>query len=283
MSSLIAGLSQRQSELLGQWMPGARVVRDHGWGLVETVVVEVTYAGARFIVKAGGANDRHIAREIEAHQRWLQPWTSRGRAAQLVRSDAEARIIVTRHVPGELVLGHPSAHEPDTYRQAGTLLALLHSQTGDVDPGFERRENEKAISWLDGPHRIDPAAMRRLRAMIKAWPVAASVLVPTHGDWQPRNWLIHDGVVSVIDFGRSAMRPAMTDFSRLAAQEFSGDPSLEKAFLEGYGRDPREPAGFYRQRVRDAIGTACWAFRVGDSEFEAQGHRMVAEVLAGAP
>jgi hypothetical protein len=58
---------------------------------------------------------------------------------------------------------------------------------------------------------------------------------------------------------------------------------LDKAFLEGYGRDPREPAAFYRQRVRDAIGTACWAFRVGDSEFEAQGHRMVAEVLAGAP
>jgi hypothetical protein len=34
--------------------------------------------------------------------------------------------------------------------------------------------------------------------------------------------------------------------------------------------------------VREGIGTAAWAHRVGDEAFEAQGHRMIAEALAGA-
>ena len=43
-------------------------------------------------------------------------------------------------------------------------------------------------------------------------------------DWQPRNWLVHNDVVSVIDFGRAAMRPALTDFARLAVQEIPPRP-----------------------------------------------------------
>ncbi len=33
-------------------------------------------------------------------------------------------------------------------------------------------------------------------------------VVPTHGDWQPRNRLIKDDVVSVIDFGRAELLPS---------------------------------------------------------------------------
>jgi thiamine kinase-like enzyme len=105
--------------------------------------------------------------------------------------------------------------------------------------------------------------------------------VPTHGDWQPRNWLVHDGLVRVIDFGRAAMRPAMTDLARLAAQDFLRDPRLEAAFMDGYGADPREASGWYRARVREAVATAAWAHRVGDETFEAQGHRMISSALAG--
>jgi hypothetical protein len=56
---------------------------------------------------------------------------------------------------------------------------------------------------------------------------------------------------------------------------------LEDAFLEGYGSDPRKPAVWHRNCVREAIGTAAWAYRVGDEAFEAQGHRMIAAVLPG--
>lgn len=272
-------LSARQRALLDTWLPGAVTEKDHSWGLVETTVLETTHAGSRYIVKAGGDNDHHIAREIHAHLSWLQPWTSRDRAPSLVHGDADAKILVTRYLPGELVLGSDHTDDPGIYRQAGQLLALLHAQTAVEDEHYERRENEKALAWLAGPHRIEASTVARLRAEITAWPTPSATLVPTHGDWQPRNWLVHDGVLSVIDFGRAAMRPALTDLARLAVQDFRRDPRLETAFLDGYGADPREPGAWHRDRVRGAIGTAAWAYRVGDEPFEAQGHRMIAEVL----
>ncbi|GAB3835306.1 hypothetical protein GCM10027610_032800 [Dactylosporangium cerinum] len=265
---------------MDQWLPSANVERNHSWGLVATTVLEITHAGSRFIVKAGGGDDHHIQRELHAHLNWLDPWTSRGRAPTLVYGSAAAKLIVTRYLPGELVLDSEHADEPSTYRQAGELLALLHGQTRVTDDDYERRENEKSLALLSQPHRIAAATVERLKAEIPAWPTPASALVPTHGDWQPRNWLIRDDVVSVIDFGRAAMRPAFTDFARLDVQDFRRDPKLDTAFLAGYGTDPRETAAWYRNRVREAIATAVWAYRVGDEPFEAQGHRMIAEALS---
>jgi Ser/Thr protein kinase RdoA (MazF antagonist) len=249
---------------------------------VETTVLEMTHGGSRFIVKAGGSSDHHIEREIHAHLNWLLPWTSRGRAPVFEHGDTEAKLLITRYLPGELVLGSTHAGAPATYRQAGKLLASFHAQAAVTDDGYERRENEKSLAWLTGPHRIAPSTVERLQAEIATWPTPTAILVPTHGDWQPRNWLLHDDIVSVIDFGRAALRPAWTDLARLAAQEFRRDPDLEVAFLEGYGTDPREEEAWQRNRVREAIGTAAWAYRVGDESFEAQGHRMIAEVLAAS-
>ncbi|HEY2792022.1 MAG TPA: phosphotransferase [Micromonosporaceae bacterium] len=273
-------LSPSQRSLLERWLPGATVVRDHSWGLVATTVLEVSRDGSRFIVKAGGADDHHIERELHAHRHWLEPWTRIGRAPLLEYGDGDAKLIVTRYLPGRLVLDSDHASDPAVYRQAGELLALFHGQTEIADDDYEANENRKSFAWLDGPHRIAPETEHRLRSEIAAWPTPATTLVPTHGDWQPRNWLIHDGMVSVIDLGRAAMRPALTDFARLAAQQFRGHRELEAAFLDGYGVDPREPAAWHRESVRQAIGTAAWAHRVGADDFEAQGHRMIVEALA---
>jgi hypothetical protein len=278
----LRNLSPRQRALLDQWLPGANIERDHGWGLVETTVLELTHGGSRFIVKAGGPRDHHIEREIHAHLNWLLPWTSQRRAPAMEHGDVDAKLLVTTYLPGELVLGTEHADAPATYRQAGKLLALFHAQAAIPDEGYEQRENEKSLAWLAAPHRIAPSTAERLRAEITAWPTPPATLVPTHGDWQPRNWLIHDDLVSVIDFGRAAMRPAWTDLARLAAQDFRRDPDLEAAFLEGYGTDPREEGGWHRTLVREAIGTAAWACQVGDESFEAQGHRMIAEVLSAS-
>jgi hypothetical protein len=75
VTSEVGNLSPEQLALLERWLPGASVERDHGWGLA-TAVLEMTYAGSRFIVKAGGKSDGHIAREVHAHLNWLDPWTS---------------------------------------------------------------------------------------------------------------------------------------------------------------------------------------------------------------
>jgi hypothetical protein len=124
-----------------------------------------------------------------------------------------------------------------------------------------------------------PETVERLRAILLAYEPQPVSLVPTHGDWQPRNWLVDGEVLRAIDFGRADWRPASTDFARLAVRQFAADPALEAAFLEGYGPDPRTPELWRLLLVREAIGTAVWAYMVGDEEFEMEGHRMFADVL----
>ncbi|GHD36376.1 hypothetical protein GCM10007147_43690 [Nocardiopsis kunsanensis] len=283
MTENIAGLSPGQQQLLNTWLPGAEVVTDHSWGLVGTTVLELRHGTEHYILKAGDGNDHHLAQEIRAHHRWLRPWTSIGRAPELLGADRRAKLVVTRYLPGRLVEGTEDEHRPQTYRQAGRLLARLHGQESIDDPAFEAREQEKALLWLDQPHRIAPGVLARLRRTVQSWPTPPSRLVPTHGDWHPRNWLIHEGTVSAIDFGRADLRPAFTDLARLCAQQFRANPPLEAAFLDGYGADPRQQEAWHRNRIREAIGTAVWAYRVGADQFEQQGHRMIAEALADDP
>ena len=282
VSRSLADLSDRQHQLISAWLPGLEIVADLSWGLIDTAVLGAAWRGARFIIKAGGESEHHLEREIRAHRMWLRPWTSRGRAPELVHADADAKILVTRYLPGELVLGSDAATWPDVYRQAGELVRDLHRQDGArmVDDGYEASENAKSLAWLDGPHRISADTERQLRAVVRSWADGPAVLVPTHGDWHPRNWLISDGAVSAIDFGRAALRPPATDLARLSAQEFRGAPELEAAFLAGYGHDPREPESWRRMQVREAIATAAWAFRFGEGPFEDQGHRMIADALS---
>ncbi|WP_427893179.1 aminoglycoside phosphotransferase family protein [Kribbella sp. GL6] len=269
-------LSDRQQALLDRWLPSATIVRDHSWGLVGTLVLELEQDGERYIAKAADDADHHLAREIHAHRNWLRPWTVRGRAAELVRADEGAKLLVTRFLPGELVEGAPYEWAPDTYHQAGELLRVFHEQAAVPDDEYESRENARLLKYLSQPHRIAPGLVERLRTTVAGWPTPPAVLVPTHGDWQPRNWLIDDGTVRVIDYGRAALRPAYTDLTRLAAQQFEGRAALEEAFLAGYGSDPREQAAWERNRVREAVGTTVWAYQVGDEAYEQQGHRMIA-------
>jgi hypothetical protein len=275
-------LRPRQCELIEAWLPGAVVEADMSWQLVETAVLRARAGEQVVVVKAGGASDHHIEREIRAHREWTGPWLRRGRAARMLHADVEAKILVTEYLPGTLVQGTAAAAEMDTYVQAGELLRAFHSQAAIEDPDYEPRMNAKAVAWLDAPHRIAPDAAETLRAMVLAWPQDPAVCVPTHGDWQCRNWLHDDGVLRVIDFGRAGLRPAAEDFERLAVQEFVRHPGAEAAFLSGYGKDPREADAWFRQRARAAIGTACWAYQVGDRGYEEQGHRLIAGILAEA-
>lgn len=282
MARDLKGLEQRQRGLVEQWLPGAVVEDDLSWGLIGTTVLQLRVPdGATYVLKAGDRTDHHIARELAAHRRWLGPLVTVGRAPELVHADAEAKVLVTRYLPGLLVDGSDAEWDAGTYRQAGELLARFHGQYAEHDDGaFERRQRDATLTWLDRPHRIAPEFAALLTDEVQHWPTPRTVLVPTHGDWQPRNWLVHNEQVSVIDFGRAELRPRHSDLGRLATQQFLGRPDLEAAFFEAYGPDPREPGAWFRSRVRDAVSTAAWALGVGDESFERQGLRMVADAVA---
>ncbi len=278
------GLDGAQRRLVEAWLPGAVVEADLSWGLVETTVLRVRHGGALVVVKAGGPGDHHLAREVEAHRRWLRPWTRAGRAPLLLHADAAARVLVTRWLPGHLAQDTPAATDPDVHRQAGELLAQLHRQETVQDDGFEAAADAKTRRWLSGPHAIPAETARRVAEEVDGWPVHPAVLVPTHGDYHPRNWLVDGGGgsprVGVIDLGRAALRPAESDLVRLAQRDWVDRPDLEAAFLSGYGGDPRREDTWRRVRIREAVGTACWAHLVGDAAFEQEGLRLLAELFA---
>lgn len=270
-------LAPAQQALLEGWMPGWACLRDRSWGLTPTVVLEaLTASGERRIVKAAPPEDRHLAREIRAHERWIAPWAQTGHASHLLHANLAAGLLVTTFVPGRLVLGSPAERDVEVFAQAGALLARLHVQETQYDRTWWDRARTAALQRLEQPHRIPSGIARALRAEITAWPAAGAAVVPTHGDWHPRNWLVDDdGTVRAIDFGRTDLRPVLEDFTRLTARDFVGAPALKAAFLAGYGSDPRteDPAAWRRAELLEALGTAVWAHAVGDTAFEAHGLR----------
>lgn len=256
------------------------MVHDHAWGLLDTAVLQLRAEGRDYIVKAAGAQNHHIGREITAHESATGPWLARGRAARMVRADRAANILATEYLTGDLVAGTPWEHHPDTHRQAGELLRVFHDQCARPDPDAEGLIVAKAMGLLDAEHRIAGETEAAARQRLRRYRPKPTTVVPTHGDWQPRNWLHEGGVVKIIDFGRFAWRPSSTDLCRLAAQQWQDEPESERAFLEGYGRDPRDEKFWPVLLLCEAIGTAVWAFQVGDERFEAQGHRMLVEAIA---
>lgn len=273
-------LTLEQQRLVDRWLPGAHVVADLSWGLIDTTVLHLRSVEGDAIVKAGGPDNHHLAREIAAHTEFTASWLAEHRVGRLIHGALDSNVLVLEYLPGVLADGTLAATDPEIHRQAGALLADLHCQASKVDDRYEARMDARALRWLDGAHRLARHTVRRLREVIAGHDRAPAVLVPTHGDWQPRNWLVDGGCVLVIDLGRADWRPALTDFARLSRQQWEGRADLEAAFLEGYGDDPREAGAWRRALLREAIGTACWAYRVGDEPFEQQGQRMVKQALA---
>ena len=282
-------LSAGQAAWVHERMPDAVLVRDMSWHLMASTVLHVrgSIGGTltEAVVKTGDATNHHIEREIDAHCEWTDDLVSSGHAARLLDSDAGERVMLLEFLRGTLVEGTGAESDAGTYAQAGGLLRRLHRTESRVDATHEARANARAQRWLEGEHRVDSATAERAQSILAADPAPRVEVVPTHGDWQPRNWLIDDGILRVIDFGRFAFRPAGTDLTRLAAQQWLRHPDLEAAFfdghdgVEGYGTDPRDPERRRMDALREAIGTACWAHQVGDEAFEAQGHRMLAAAL----
>ncbi|MDO5645278.1 MAG: phosphotransferase [Dermabacter sp.] len=250
------------------------------WGLIDTRVLHVRAGGRDLIVKAAGPANHHIGREITAHESWTAPLVRAGRAGALVAASREANVLVVEYQEGELVEDTPAEFEAATYRQAGQALGLLHAEAARGDDTYVARAKDRALAWLDGDHRIDARAEAAARRVLASAHSAPVTVVPTHGDFHPRNWLVDGSEVRIIDFGRFAHRSASSDLLRLATQQWHLDPALEAAFFAGYGEDPRDPALWDLELLCEAIGVAAWAYRVGDEDFEARGHAQIADALA---
>jgi Ser/Thr protein kinase RdoA (MazF antagonist) len=275
------GLDDHQIAFVLRTLPDAVVLADDSWGLLDTRVLHVRAGVDSFTVKASGPTNAHFPRELDAHRTATAALRANGDTGALVAAHEQHRVLVLERVPGHLALGTADEHDPEVHRQAGIVLRRLHDHGTRHDPTFLLHEQAKALRALDAPHRISHDVVARIRAALEMLPTdhADELLVPTHGDFHPRNWIVDDGRLRVIDFGRFGWRPASFDLTRLAVLHWQHDPALEAAFFDGYGNDPRESDAWRWLQLREAVGTATWAYAVGDEGFEAQGHDMLRRAL----
>ena len=275
-------LTPRQETVLAAAFPGMAVAADHSWPTGATVL-EFVAGGGRYILKAA-EDSHHIVREARAHQTWLGPLA--GNAPELVLYDGRAGLLVTRHLPGHIALGSPAAGDPDVFRQAGSLLAHLHRGAFGGERASTRYEAamvRRSANLVERSRGLAPAEeLETLARWLRNFAPSPVELVPTHGDFQPRNWLVRpDGRVALIDFGRADLRPWYTDLVRLEHQELAGRGDLRSALLEGYGGPSAPPrsAGWMLDNVLQSLGTVVWAHERGDAAFERQGRGMLATTV----
>ena len=272
-------LTDTQRGLLDQWLGPWRTVQNMSWQLQGITVLRVHTATSEVVVKAS-ATSHHILREIRAYRQMTSPLA--GRTPALLHADVREKILVTTLLHGRLAQGNAQERNPQLFRQAGQLLALLHrpqEQNNGYDGAVLNKISDFAqrAEGLVSPDRLE--AVHRLAGAHRPGP---RLLYATHGDFQPRNWLVHDGRLSIIDYGRAGYRPWVSDLVRLEHQYFSDDGggALREAFYSGYGRLPgEEPESWLLDNLLQSLGTIVWAHEVGDTAFEAEGHRMLDRVL----
>ena len=115
--------------------------------------------------------------------------------------------------------------------------------------------------------------------------VTSAVQVPCHRDYTPRNWLVHDGAVRVIDFEWARLDTPPADLARLHLGAWEGRPDLRAAFLDGYGRQ-LDDTGHAILRGCAAL-TAVWlilkARETGQPSFEKASRAALRRLIAERP
>ncbi|MBM7781913.1 hypothetical protein JOD47_002081 [Arthrobacter tumbae] len=73
----------------------------------------------------------------------------------------------------------------------------------------------------------------------------------------------------------------LSEFPVATAIASNTSPALMASRLRayGYGSGPRRGEIWAMELLREAVGTAVWAFQIGDTDFEAQGHPMLNEAI----
>ncbi len=121
-------------------------------------------------------------------------------------------------------------------RRAGEWLARFHAVTGtDLRPlpvAFEAEKIDHYVSQLAVLHPLLALRLRHLQHELVPLLAAggAGPLVPTHGDFQPKNVHMDGERIMVIDFDRAALAPAGRDLGHFVGQAITMAAASRKSF-----------------------------------------------------
>jgi Ser/Thr protein kinase RdoA (MazF antagonist) len=264
------------SQVLGS----CELLDDCSWKHQMSVVLRVRDAsGAHWFIKRHRDRDRYHA-ELLAYQTWVP--ALQDRAPQLRAFDDSLQVMILSALPGhpapwpDLRAREPSAEratEIAVQREAGTTLRRLHAaQQTRPWPDFAVAKIEQfdrlrpAVAGLLTRRALD-AARGEIVALTEVSPPGQ---VPCHHDYTPRNWLVHDGTVSVIDFEWAGLDAWVADLARLHLSVWRTRPDLREAFLTGYGRrlSPADYSALHGCAVLTGVWLLSKAHETGQPSFE---------------
>lgn len=278
--SLAADAVAVASEALGP----VEVRRDHSWATELSTVLEVRSAcGVRAIVKAHQSEQRY-ATETYAYDRWVPAIADR--APTVLARDDDRRVLVLSLLPGET---EPLLHDDaarQVHRDAGAVLRRFHeAEACPDDPEASDRRVRSYRRWVgrapEGLLDADDLAFAETYVTVLGSLPAIS-MVPSHGDWSPRNWIVTGSTVAVIDFERAERAWWTKDLERLWWRDWLARPDLREAFFDGYGRRPTETEeiAVVAASVLGHITTIVWGTQNGDLDFAERGRRALRGIRA---
>jgi Ser/Thr protein kinase RdoA (MazF antagonist) len=250
-------------------------------------------SGTEWFLKRHRDSERYDA-EVTAYQNWVPALA--GRAPQLRAFDESLHAIILSALPGGPAswpapqAGKPTAHrasELAIHREAGTILRRLHDAQPAVPwPDFAAARIEqfdrlrRAVSGLLTRRALD-AAREEIVALTE---VPAPGQVPCHHDYTPRNWLVDNGTLHVIDFEWAGLDAWVADLARLHLSVWTTRPDLREPFLEGYGRQLSDTD---RKALHGcAVLTGVWlvskAHETGQPSFEDASRTAVLRLIGAA-
>jgi hypothetical protein len=253
----------------GGVLGSVQLIADRSWDYGEGHVIEVVdSSGEPWVVKRCYRRKVFI-RETDALRDWA-PALGNDLAPRLHHTDPDSQTFIMTRLAGTA----GTADTPDSHRQAGVITRRLH----DLEPRLLLPELSETLTrnmegWLTRMPGIVPAedvdyARAHLRDIAALPPTYG---VPAHGDNQPRNWLVDDaGTTRLIDFGRAGIDAWLRDIERMYFAEWTVDPELQDAFLDGYGHDLSDDdhAFLHCLGAAASIGGRLWAREHHNPEFE---------------
>ncbi|MFT3852935.1 MAG: aminoglycoside phosphotransferase family protein [Ilumatobacteraceae bacterium] len=238
-----------------------------------------SWSGGRHVVGKAHRQAEKFAAELHAYRRWVPAIADR--APTLLGADPVAQVLLLGHVAGR----PPEAADPRLHRRAGSLLARFHAAEVTVRlDGFHDHWRSRLDDWMA---RARPGVLTETEvdtaghhlAVVAGLPDPDGV--PTHRDWQPRNWLLDDGgELWAIDFEHARIAAWFEDVMRLWWQEWRAVPELSDAFFEGYGRalDDVERRWLMATSAVAHVSTIVWADEHDDAAFGAAARAHLASI-----
>uniref|UniRef100_A0AAU2JXQ9 Phosphotransferase n=1 Tax=Streptomyces sp. NBC_00049 TaxID=2903617 RepID=A0AAU2JXQ9_9ACTN len=265
-------------------------VRDasHDWD--RSRVWEVAAAdGVNRYVKVS-PSEKFFTRETRAY-RHVVPALGHSRAPSLIDSRAEDLVLLLTAVPGASAkeLGLSASDWRAVHQQAGVLSARLH-EAGELGRA-DRVEAEGSLgAAADGAEKYLARAGDRLSEgeqqlvrdhaaeLRRVGPVPVGFI---HGDSQPRNWMVSEGVLALIDFERTRPAALVQDLVILAVTQWVDHPDREQAFLSSYGRTLTDAERYALRCLAalDAVNCLAWGPDNGDELVTARGRRTLDRLM----